>query len=166
MEGSFDGSTHFERLLGPVTFQSTRTHLTLARLNGDLEIGSSNISGSQLVGPINLRVDSRNITFDHIAGDLDISNSNGAVDLTAAVPGNLTITNTNGRINLTLPDRAGLSVSAATTGTIDDDFGFPITKSNGQTTVTGTVGDGHNHINLRTTHANISLQKGPPPPIQ
>ena len=164
LEGTFYGDIHFERLLGPLTFQSTHTHLTLARLNGNLDIDTSNISGSQLVGPINLRVNSRNISFDHIAGDLDLTNSNGSVDITSSLPGNLAITNTNGPIDLTLPDHAGYAISAATDGTIDDDFALPTTKSGGQTTLTGTTGDGHNHINLRTTHASISLQKGPPPP--
>ncbi len=162
MEGGFYGDNHFERLLGPTTFQSDHTHLTLARLNGSLDIDRSNISGSQLVGPVNLRDSSRNVSFDHLSGDLDLGNSNGAVDISSSSPGNLAITNTNGRINLTLPDRAGFTVNASTNGLIDDGFALPTTKSGSQTNLAGTLGDGRNQISLRTTHADISLQKGPP----
>ncbi len=166
MEGDFYGDSHFERLLGPVTFQTSRTHLTLARLNGDIDLDHSNISGSQLVGPVSLRVKSRNISFDGIDGDLDLTNSNGSVDVTSSTPGTLTIGNTNGSINLTLPDHTGLAVSADTRGgTINDDFNLPVTDVGHHSTVTGTVGDGRNQIKLQTTHANIDLHKGPAPPI-
>ena len=86
LEGDFYGDTHFERLHGPVTFQTSRTHFTLARLDGNIDVDHSDISASQLVGPVNLRVKSRNITFDNLSGDLDLTNSNGSVDITSIGP--------------------------------------------------------------------------------
>ncbi len=163
MEGDFYGDTHLERLLGPVTFQTSRTHFTLARIDGDVDLDHSNISGSQLVGPIDLRVKSRDISLDRVSGDLDLTNSNGSVSVTSTAPGNLTINNTNGSIDLTVPDHANLGISAETiNGAIDDDFALPTTRTGDRTTLTGTLGDGANHLTLETTHANISLHKGAP----
>ena len=164
LEGTYNGSTHFERLLGPVTFQSSRTHLTFAKLNGELDLDSDSISGNRLVGPINLRVNSRNIDFDNISGDLDLTDTNGTINLTTAAPGNITVTNTNSPINLTIPDRTGFAFTAtAANGSITNDFNLPTTNIGDHTTFSTTVGDGKNRINLQTTHANINLHKGPTP---
>lgn len=163
LEGQIFGDTHFERLKAPVAVQTRRTHFTMGRLDGTVDFDHSDISGSGLVGPVNLRVKSRNVSFDRTSGDLNIENSNGSVDVTGAQPGNISIDNTNGAVNLSLPDHVGLSITADTRGdSVENEFGLPVTKSNDHSIVTGTVGDGKNHIAVHTTHAEIRLTKFTP----
>ncbi len=166
LEGTYNGDTHFERLRGPVTFQTSRTHFTLARVDGHVDIDSDTISGDQLVGPVNLRVNSRNINFDNLSGDLDLIDTNGKINITTAKPGNIAILNTNDAISLTIPDRTGLTLFASTTGgEIENDFNIPVTKEKDRSSAQGPTGDAKYRINLQTTHDNITLRKGSPPPI-
>lgn len=160
LDGDFYGDTHFEHLRSPLTFQTSRTHFTLARLDGTVDLDHSDISGSDLVGPVNLRVHSRNLSFDRVSGDLYVQNSNGSVEVTAAGGGNVTIENTNGAVSISLPEHTGLAIEADTHGgTIDNQFGLPVTKSREDSSMHGVVGDGRLHVTLRTTHADIRVNK-------
>ncbi len=171
LEGEFFGDTHFERLHGPVTFRTSRTQLSVLRLDGAIDLSNhSELTGSQLVGPVRLHTSSRNISLERVLGDIDLTNSKGSVDISAAAPlGNISVENRDGAVNLTLPDHAGLTLEAQTRdGSIEDDLALPSsTTQKDNTFLSGKIGDGAARISLRTTHADIDLHKGsiqPPTP--
>ena len=172
LEGEFLGDIHLEHLGGLVSFRSNRTQLTLARLNGQLDISpKSDLTGSEIVGPTSLHTRSRNISFERIAGDLNISNSDGSVEITAAPTlGNITIDDRNGEINLSVPDQAPFSIDAETRGgEINSDLDLKPTSDDKTATLRGQVGTGGPHISIHTTHLDINIHKKtepqiPPPP--
>ena len=174
LEGDFYGETHLEHLRGPLTFQTSLTHFTLARLDGEIDIDRSNLSGNQIVGPTALRGRSRNISFERVTGDMDVTNSNGSVEIKSALPmGNMTIENSNGEVNLVVPPSSGLVVEAETHGgDVEDDLALTTTKVNDRTRLEGKVGDGASKIRVHTSHADIQIHQGvvlppipPPPPM-
>ena len=170
LEGDFYGETHLEHLKGPLTFQTSLTHFTLARLDGEIDIDRSNLSGSQIVGPTALRGRSRNISFERVTGDMDVTNSNGSVEIKSAFPlGNMTIENSDGSVDLVVPPASGLTVEAETRGgDVEDDLSLTTTKVNDRTRLEGTVGDGASKIRVHTSHADIQIHRGmvlPPVPM-
>ena len=168
LEGEFYGDTHFERLRGPVNFHTSRTQLSLLRLDGELNISPhSDLSGDQITGPTLLRTRSRNVTFDRIAGDIDVTNSDGSVDLTGAPPlGNVSVENKNGEVNLTVPDHANFSIEAETRGgEISNDLNLKSTNENNRASVSGTVGHGGPRIVVHTTHLDIGIHEKDTAPL-
>ena len=161
-EGEFYGDTHLEHVKGPVNFRTSRTQFSLARLDGEVDISpKSELSASRIVGPIELTTRSRNITLDQVAGDVTVKNSKGSVDVTSASPlGNVTIENRDGAVNLTVPDHAGLTVDAQTTGgEVDNDLNLVQSSSNDHATLHGTIGNGASRVSIRTTHFGIDIHK-------
>ena len=171
LSGDFFGTTHLERIRGTIKFHTSRTDFQLARLDGELDVSSSDISAAQAQGPVTLTTRSRNISLDRIAGDLAVSNSNGSINLTTAPPlGNITVENRRGSVNLSLPKQAAFTVQAETTdGDIENDFSIPTQESKNKKNFVGTVGKGGSVIRINTSEGDISLKKAdlaplPPPP--
>jgi len=168
LEGEFYGDGHLERLHGPVSFRTSRTQLSLARLDGELDISPhSELTGNQIVGPTMLRTRSRNIAFDRITGDVDVVNRDGSVDVTGAPPlGNVSIENQNGEVTMTVPEHSGFSVNAETKGgEIENDLDLKQTTHDNRAALIGTVAGGGPSINIRTTHLDIDLRKKPEAPL-
>jgi DUF4097 and DUF4098 domain-containing protein YvlB len=174
LEGEFFGDTHLENLTGPLSFRTSRTQFSVARLDGVVDISvKADMSGSQLVGPVELHTRSRNISFQRIAGPVNISNSHGTVDLTSAAPvGNITVDNSDGEVNLTVPlplkGKPGFSLETRNrNGGIQDQLdGFEVDNSPSPTH-SATYGDPASHISLTTTHADITIHNSavePPSP--
>jgi DUF4097 and DUF4098 domain-containing protein YvlB len=172
MSGDFFGTTHFERIRGPIKFHTSRTDLQFARLDGEIDISHSDISASEAVGPLTLTAGNRNVTLDRVAGDVTVTNRNGSVDLTSAPPlGNVTVENRNGSVNLTLPEQAGFAYQLdATNGDIESDFADIKIPEGGlqKKTISGTSGKGGPLFHISTSQGDISLKKGsimPLPPL-
>lgn len=168
MGGDFFGSTHLEHIRGNVRFHTSRTDFQLARLDGEVEIGSKNLSAEQAVGPLTLTTRSRNITLDRIAGDIAVTNSNGSVDVSSAPPlGNVSVQNRNGDVTLTLPEQAGFTVQAdSSNGDIENDFGLPIQGGESRKNINGTVGKATGSIRITTTSSgDIKLKKASISPL-
>ena len=169
LEGEFYGDTHFEHLYGPVSFHTSRTQLNLGRLDGEVTISPhSDLTATQITGPTVLKTRSRNITLGPVAGDVDVTNSDGSVDITGLPPlGNIQVENKNGEINLSVPLHSNFTVDAETKGgEIDNNLDLKATSSNNRTSVSGPVGHGGPHVNLRTTHLDINIHEkdiAPPP---
>lgn len=173
MSGDFFGTTHFERVRGPIKFHTSRTDFQLARLDGEVEISNnSDLSASQAVGPLILTTRNRNINLDRVAGDISITNRNGSIDLTSAPPlSNITIENRNGSVNVTVPEKANFAYQFdATNGSIESEF----TQVKGsdeddhKNLVSGTVGNGGPLLRVTTTQGDVSLKKAsiaPLPPL-
>ena len=162
ISGEFFGTTHLERLHGPIKFHTSRTDLQLIRLDGQVEIsGKEDLSADRVQGPMILNTRNRNVTLDRIAGDISVTNRNGSVDLMSAPPmGNVTIENRNGSVNMTVPDEAAFSVRAETTdGDAENDFSLPDTGSDTHKSFGGTVGKGGSLIRISTSQGDVSLKK-------
>lgn len=170
INGEFYGSTHIERVRGPIKFHTSRTDFQLARLDGEVDITpNADLSASQAVGPLTLSTRNRNITLDRIAGNVSVTNSNGSVDLTSAPPlGNVTIENRNGSVDVTVPERSSFAYQFdATNGDIDSDFSEINIPGGGlqRKTVNGTIGNGGPTLHLTTSQGDLSLKKSDVPPL-
>jgi DUF4097 and DUF4098 domain-containing protein YvlB len=167
LSGDFYGTTHLEHISSNIKFHTSRSDFQLARLDGEMEVSSENISADQAVGPVVLTTGNRNITLERISGDLAVTNRNGSVDLTSAPPlGNVTIQNRNGSVSLTLPDHANFAVNAETNdGDMENDFSLPAQETNNRKTLSGTVGKGGSLIRINTSQGDVSLKKASIAPL-
>ena len=174
LRGEFFGTTHLERISSAISFHTSRTDFDLARLDGEVEISSDDLSADKGIGPVKITSHNRNIRLDRIAGDIVVTNRNGSVDLTSAPPmGNVTLQNRNGTVNFTAPDGAGFTVQAQTTnGNLENEFSLPIRDNDSRKTLNGTIGRGGPLVRIDTSQGDISLRRAsiaplapsPPPP--
>jgi hypothetical protein len=172
MSGDFFGTTHFERIRGPIKFHTSRTDLQFARLDGEIDISHADISASEAVGPLTLTAGNRNVILDRVAGDVTVTNRNGSVDLTSAPPlGNVTVENRNGSVNLTLPEQSNFGYQLdATNGNIESDFSQIKSDDDDdkKSVISGTIGKGGPLLHISTSQGDISVKKGsvmPLPPM-
>ncbi len=171
--GDYFGTTHLEHINGTVRFHTSRTDFQLARLDGQVEINHSDISGDQIVGPLTLSAGNKNISIERASGDVSVTNRNGSIDLTSAPPlGNVNLENRNGSVNLTLPEQAGFTLQAQTSnGDLESDFDLPTQESNNRKSIAGTIGKGGPLVRITTSEGDLSVKKAslsplpPPPPM-
>jgi DUF4097 and DUF4098 domain-containing protein YvlB len=159
-------SVKLSRVGKAVGFKSTRTDLEFARLNGDLDLDSDSLRASDLNGPLHLTTRSKDITLEGVSGDVRVENANSPVELQLKSAGNVQIDNRNGDITVSVPEKIGFKVDARTRGAeVQSDF--PELKPNNdesQGTLTGTVGNGANHLVLNSEHGTITIRKASPTP--
>ncbi|HMG01528.1 MAG TPA: DUF4097 family beta strand repeat-containing protein [Edaphobacter sp.] len=169
MSGEFFGTTHLERITGNVRFHTSRTELRFARLDGETEISSSDISTDRAAGPFTLATGNKNVSLERISGDVSITNRNGSVDLTGAPPlGNITVENRNGSVDLTMPEKANFSVQAETNnGDLENDFSLPEQSKDDSNhkSYNGIVGKGGPLVRVSTSMGDISLKKASVAPM-
>lgn len=169
MNGEFFGTTHLEHITGDIRFHTSRTDLRFARLDGETEISSSDISTDRAAGPFTLATGNKNVSLERISGDVSITNRNGSVELTSAPPmGNITIENRNGSVDLTLPERASFTVQAETTnGDLENDFSLPQQGGDDSShkSYNGTVGKGGPLVRITTSQGDVSLKKAAVAPL-
>ena len=161
LSGDFYGDIHLEHLTQGLKFHTSRTDLALARLDGEMEFSSENISADQVAGPFVLTTHNRNINLDRVSGELSVTNRNGTVDLTSAPPlGNVTVQNRNGSVTLTLPDHANFAVNAETKdGELQNDFSLAAREENDRKTLIGTVGKGGSLVRIDTSQGDVAIRK-------
>ena len=164
MRGDYFGTTHFERIRGPIKFHTSRTDLQLGRLDGEIEISdNADLTASNAVGPLVLTTGNRNLTLDRIAGDITVTNRNGSVDLTNAPPlSNVTIENRNGSVTVTVPEQSTFAYQLeATNGSIDSDFSQIKSSDDDahKNSVNGTIGNGGPMVRVTTSQGDVSLKK-------
>ena len=160
--GEFYGDTHLEHLTGGVNFRSNRTQLTLARLDGELDMSpDSDLTGSQIAGPVELRTRNRNVNLTQVAGNILVANSNGSVEVGNTLPlGNVSIDNRNGSVTLSLPANANATLHAEShDGQLQNEFGLPVNTDGNRQQLTGTLGSGTAQISINTTHDDITIHK-------
>lgn len=162
-DGDFYGDTHLTKLTGPVHYHTSRTDVSFARLDGTFDISPrAELTGAGLSGPVVVHSYSRNISLTDVSGSVDVSNRNGTVELAAVAPlGDINVLNQSGSIQLTLPETSSATLQADVTGGhITSDFGTPPDAgSSRRQTFTTTLGTGAAHIILRTSDADIQIEK-------
>lgn len=167
LDGDFYGPIRAEKIAKGMRFISSRTDLTLTKLDGRLEAGSGNLDISNSSGDLNLRTKSYDINLENISGRINIDNRNG--DITArfsTLPKeDIDIRNKSANISLTLPPSAGFELTAESrSGDIDSEFQAATLKKTtgeaGGTRLEGKVGARGPRINLTTSYGSIGLRKG------
>lgn len=169
LQGDFYGTTDLKSIGGSVSFHSSRTQFTAAKLGDEFSVESDTLTASSLVGPVVLKTSDKNITLDRLQGSVDVTNKNGDVHLTSISPlGSISVQNTHGGVDVGLPLGASFTVSAETrNGDLENDFGFSQQGEEEHRSLRGTQGAGAAKISLSTTDGDVTLRKVtamPPPP--
>ncbi len=162
LNGEFMESVKLARVDKSVAFRSSRTEMEFAKLEGDLELDSSDLRASNLNGPMRLTTRSKDISLTDFSGDLKLKNSNGGVEVRVKTAGNLQIDNDKGDVEVTVPDRTPFTLEAsAQGGDIDTDFEeIKVEKVNDTAKGVGTVGKNGPKFVLNSQHSSIRVQKG------
>ena len=163
LHGDFFGTTHLERVKGPVRFQSSYTTFTCAGIPGELRVeGRTELQGTSVVGPVTLFTTGRNVTLEDVRGGATITNRNAKVDLALVTPlGPVTVTTTNGPIHLEVPGTSAFRVDASTTNgqAAADEFGLHPGQSESGATLQGEVRTGGPLLKLQTTDGDVDIRK-------
>lgn len=171
LDGDFFGDTHLERIDAPLHLHSSRTDIEVARLAGELTMGSSDLHLSQVQGPARIVTRSKQIDCSQVFGELHIENSNGDVSLTMGAPlGAVQVTSRNGNISLAVPPGAGFTIDAhAKNGEIGSSFPLEVSGNDSSKSLSGQIGKGGPRVSLSAEHGDIHLKTGdalpPLPPV-
>jgi DUF4097 and DUF4098 domain-containing protein YvlB len=160
--GDFFGDMSLSKVAKGVTFRSSRTDMTLARLDGDLSLQSGDLKVNNVVGPLRVLTRAKDIHLEDINGDVQIQNTNGVVELTSTKPGKITIDNKNNDVILTLPAKAAFQYSVrARQGEISSDFpDFQVNSSERhENSASGSIGNGGPRIEVTNQHGNVEFRK-------
>jgi hypothetical protein len=164
LTGDFFGTTRLAKVANSVHFQSSRTDMEMAKLDGDLVLESGDLRASSLAGPTRVITRSKDIRLDNFTGSVHIEDNNSDIELTPGkLPlGNIQITNRRGRIQLVLPANAAFQLDAhATRGEISSDFsGVSVENRARDSQARGSVGSGGPQIQLSTERGDIEIRKG------
>ena len=171
IHGDFYSGGHLQHVGGAVNYHSSRTDLSFARLNGDLQIDGNDLSANEAIGPLRVSTRSRNITLDRVTGDITVTNNHGDVDVHIAPPtGTVTVDNQNGNVNVTLPEKTRFNLNAETSdGDTHTDFESSDTRT-GRGMLSGSFNGGGAAVRLNTSHGDINVNRNsmtalaPPPP--
>ena len=162
LTGDFFGHMNLSKLSQGVTFRSSRTDMTLARLDGELAMDSGDLRANSMVGPMHLATRSKDIHLEDVSGTLKVDNSNGTVEYHAGKNlGDVEINNRRGEVQITLPRNAAFQMDArAQRGEIQSDFPTIQVKSehNAQY-ATGTVGSGGPQVRLVTDGGDVRIRQ-------
>jgi DUF4097 and DUF4098 domain-containing protein YvlB len=164
LTGDFFGTTRLSKIANAVHFQSSRTDLEMARLDGELVLESGDLRANSLAGPTRVITRAKDIRLDDFTGNVRIEDNNSDIELTPGkLPlGNIQITNHRGRIQLVLPANAAFHLDAhASRGEISSDFpGLNVQSRAHDSQATGSVGSGGPQIQLSTERGDIEIRKG------
>ena len=166
VRGDFYGGGHLQRVSGQVEYHSSRSDISMAHLNGELQLDGHDLTASEVVGPMLVNTRSRNINLEKITGDLKVVNNHGDVDVHVAPPtGTLTVDNQNGNVNVTLPEKAKFTLSAETSdGDAHSDFAGSQTHG-GRGILSGPVNGGGVAVRLNTSHGDINISSNSITPL-
>jgi DUF4097 and DUF4098 domain-containing protein YvlB len=161
LNGEFFGDTKLSQV-GRVQFGSSRTQLDIAKLTGDLEMGSDDLRVSSGVGPFVLHTKAKDIHVEDISGPVNIENSHGEIEVHPKSPfGDISISNHQGAIHVVLPDSAGFNIDARSSrGELESDFPLTINQQGEDHVAQGNLGKGGSKLQLTTDHGLIEVRKG------
>ena len=173
LEGEFSESVRLVRISKTVDFHSTRTDMQFSRLDGRLDLDSSDLHADSLTGPVRLTTRSKDIALEGLSGDLRLEDSNGSVNVSLLKPGNIQIDNHKGDVQLAFPPKTAFQLEARTRqGDIQSDFDEIKGESHDHgSSASGSVGTNGSHIAINCDHGDIEIRKGtvavalPTPPV-
>ncbi len=166
VHGDFYSGGHAQHIGGAFSYHSSRSDVSLARLNGDLQIDGNDLTANEAIGPMRISTRSRNINLDRVTGDISITNNHGDVDVHVAPPtGTITVDNQNGNVNVTLPEKARFTLNAETSdGDTHSDFEGSDTHG-GHGMLSGSFNGGGAAVKLNTSHGDINVNRNSIAPL-
>jgi Putative adhesin/Domain of unknown function (DUF5668) len=165
IEGEFFGPIQVRNVSGSTHFTSQKSDITLAALDGRLELDSGKIEISDVSGAANITAREKDIEIENVSGRLDIQDTKGNIQVSYLQPpkDDVNISNDTGEVDLTLPPRSAFSISATTrSGEVHNDFednGVRSSDDGGTGRLNGVVGSGRPKITVVTSYGAISLHK-------
>ncbi len=150
------GSVRAQATTGSVTVSSGGAGpLDLSSSNGSIVVEAGNyrqaISASTVTGSINIQGRLPSLTLQTTNGDIDVVSS-------SPLSGTNTLSAVSGGISVAVPRSSKLSVDAQTTnGSIDNDFGLPVTPDAQPTSMRGTINSGGAGATLSMNSSNGSI---------
>ncbi len=170
LNGDFMESVRLSRISKSVSFQTSRTEMSLAKLDGDLNLDSGDFNATSVGGPLRLRTSSKDIILNGVTGDARVDNENGTVEIHFNKIGNTEVSDHNSDIRIFIPEKSGFQVEAQTRdGEIQSDFNsLNISNSDDRSTASGSVNGGGPRLVLNNEHGGIEIRSGSPipePPI-
>ena len=167
LQGDFFGTTHADKINGPLRFETSRTKFSTARVDGELSIESGDLQGNRLLGPVTLTTRNRTIELDDVSGPVTVSNRNGAVSVTNAAPvAPISIQNQHGSVDLGLPEHGGFELDAQTrNGNLENDFGLESQGQGDMHRLSGKVGVGGPQVRVETSDGDVTIRKAVATPV-
>jgi len=163
LTGEYFGDIALSHIAKTVRFNSAKTDMELAKLDGDLAMESGDLHVTNFNGPSHILTHSKDIHLEDVAGDVKIQNTNGDVEVDAhKLPlGNISVDNRKGDVKLVLPPNGGFRVDGRTNrGDISSDFDeLKVNSSEPESSISGSVGNGSAQVRVNTEHADIEIRK-------
>jgi DUF4097 and DUF4098 domain-containing protein YvlB len=159
--GTYLGTMQLARIAKQVQFNSSRTQLQLARLNGELTMEIDDLRANDLIGPFRITTRSKGIHLEQVTGDVVINNRNASVEVSPKPPlGTIDVTNAHGEIDVTLPAHASFQLNAESLGgEVQNEFGIGVESSHNTSIAKGTVGKGGPEVRLKADRGTIQVKK-------
>jgi DUF4097 and DUF4098 domain-containing protein YvlB len=163
LDGDFFGNTSLSKVAGPVRFESPRSKIEMARLDGDVQVQSDHLVATNLNGPVRIQTRSKDIHLSGLNGSVRIENANGSVNVEPSRVGEIEISNRRGEVDLVLPPRAGFQMEAVTErGDIQSDFdSIQITSEDTRSRAAGAVNGGGPRIQIDTRDGDVHIRRAP-----
>jgi DUF4097 and DUF4098 domain-containing protein YvlB len=162
LDGDFRDSVKLSRIARSVNFKSSRTDMSFARLDGDLDLESGDFEASNVIGPLNLSTRSKDIRISGVSSNVQVKNENGPVEIEVTKLGNLEVQNDRADIRIFIPEKSSFQVDAqARNGEIQSDFSeLKIENGDNRSTANGSVNGGTSHVVLNNQHGSVEIRKG------
>ena len=166
LNGDFMESVRLSRIAKPVSFQTSRTEMSLGRLDGDLSLDSGDFNATSVGGPLRLRTAAKDIMLNGVSGDVRVDNENGTIELHFNKLGNTEVSNRNSDVRIFVPQKAGFQLQAQThDGEIQSDFNsLNVSNNDDHSSANGSVNGGGPRIVINNEHGGIEVRSGSPIP--
>jgi len=173
LTGEFWSSVRLVRISKTVDFHSSRTDMEFSRLDGRLDLDSSDLHADSLTGPMRLSTRSKDIALEGVTGDLRLQDENGSVNVGLEKPGNIQIDNRKGDVQISIPPKTALKVEARTRrGDIQSDFDeIKVESHERESSASGSIGTNGSRVAINCDRGDIEIRKGtvavapPTPPV-
>jgi DUF4097 and DUF4098 domain-containing protein YvlB len=167
INGSYSGETTLRNVSKPVRFESSITQLRLERVPGELQLGLTTLSGTNLVGPLTVKTTKpKDIRLSDVTDSVTIDLEEGDVELTQTklpMP-RIDVRVHSGSVELALPTSAKCNLNASTShGEISNDFDDRLKQSSDGrgARLAGALG-GSTEVKLATERGGITVRKSGP----
>jgi DUF4097 and DUF4098 domain-containing protein YvlB len=164
INGSYSGETTLRKIAKPVRFESNVTQIRMEKVPGELTLGLSTLTATNLTGPVFLKTQTKDIRLTDVTDSLTIDGQNGDVEVNQTklpVP-RMDVHTRSGDIELALPASPKCTLNVTTNhGSITNDFEDQRLKQEGDdrsATLTGVLG-GPTEVKIATERGGITVRK-------
>jgi len=167
INGSYSGETTLRNVTKPVRFESNVTQMSVERVPGELQLGLSTLSGTNLIGPLVLKTSKpKDVRLSDVTDSVNIDVDEGDVELTQTklpMP-RVDVRVHSGSVELALPTAAKCNVNASTNhGEISNDFDDRLKQSSDGrgAKLVGALG-GTTEVKVATERGGVTVRKSGP----